>query len=259
MKDVSFLTNNGVDVQKSLELFGDMETYNSTLEDFLKGMEESLPKIKMFKENADMANYAILVHSLKSDSRYFGFTKLAELALEHEMKSKSNDIDFVYLNYDELMNETNRIIKLVSDYLGRDVSNILPKEEVIIKDKTILVVDDSNIVTSFASKIFQNTYDVLLAKDGMEALTLISQHITDGKVVAVLLDLNMPNVDGFQVLEWFKQNNLFKKIPVSIITGECKEETINRARTYEIVAILEKPFNEKNVKAVVEMTIASKV
>ena len=102
MKDVSFLTNNGVDVEKSLELFGDIGTYNSTLEDFLKGMEESLPKIKTFKEEGDMANYAILVHSLKSDSKYFGFTKLAELALQHEMQSKANDIDFVYLNYDEL-------------------------------------------------------------------------------------------------------------------------------------------------------------
>jgi len=164
------------DVDKLEKQKKDLKKQKDKLEkehDKLKDKSESLEKdiislvdyIKMFKENADMANYAILVHSLKSDSRYFGFTKLAELALEHEMRSKSNDMDFVYLNYDELMNETSRIIKLVSYYLGRDVSNILPKEEVVIKDKTILVVDDSNIVTSFASKIFQNTYDVLLAKD----------------------------------------------------------------------------------------------
>lgn len=255
MKDVSFLTNNGVDVEKSLELFGDIGTYNSTLEDFLKGMEESLPKIKTFKEEGDMANYAILVHSLKSDSKYFGFTKLAELALQHEMQSKANDIDFVYLNYDELMNETNRIIKLVSEYLGKDASNILPKEETVIKDKTILVVDDSNIVTSFIDKIFSSTYNVLLAKDGMEALTIVSNHINDGKIVAMLLDLNMPNVDGFQVLEWFKQYNLFKRIPISIITGEYSKEVVDRAFTYDIVDMLAKPFNEKNVKAVVEKTI----
>lgn len=259
MKDVSFLTSNGVDVQKSLELFGDMETYNSTLEDFLKGMEESLPKIKMFKEEGDMANYAILVHSLKSDSKYFGFTKLAELALQHEMQSKANDIDYVYLNYDELMNETNRIIKLVSEYLGRDASNILPKQETVVKDKTILVVDDSNIVTSFVEKIFASTYDVLLAKDGMEALTMVSNHVNDGKIVAVLLDLNMPNVDGFQVLEWFKQYDLFRKIPVSIITGEYSKEVIDRAFTYDIVDMLAKPFNEKNVKAVVEKTISYRI
>ena len=69
MKDVNFLINNGVNVQKSLELFGDMETYNDTLETFLTDVEDKLSKIKSYKEISDMANYAILVHSLKSDAR----------------------------------------------------------------------------------------------------------------------------------------------------------------------------------------------
>ena len=62
MKDVSILTNNGVNVQKSLELFGDMATYDDTLHDFLAEIDNKLAKIKMFKEQSDMANYAILVH-----------------------------------------------------------------------------------------------------------------------------------------------------------------------------------------------------
>ena len=51
-----------------------------------------------------MANYAILVHSLKSDSKYLGFTKLAELSYQHEMESKANNVNltfsslFLYLN-----------------------------------------------------------------------------------------------------------------------------------------------------------------
>ena len=65
----------------------------------------------------------------------------------------------------------------------------------------------------------------------------------------------MPNVDGFQVLEWFKQYNLFKRIPISIITGEYSKEVVDRAFTYDIVDMLAKPFNEKNVKAVIEKTI----
>ena len=63
MKDVNLLTSNGVNVEKSLELFGDMETYNDTLHDFLSEVEGKLAKIKSFKEIADMSNYAILVHS----------------------------------------------------------------------------------------------------------------------------------------------------------------------------------------------------
>ena len=118
MKDVNLLINNGVNVNKSLELFGDMDTYNDTLHDFLSEVEGKLAKIKAFKEVADMANYAILVHSLKSDAKYFGFEKLAELAYNHEMESKANNMYYVTDHYAELMEEANRIVALVKQYMG---------------------------------------------------------------------------------------------------------------------------------------------
>ena len=117
MKDVNLLISNGVDINSSLELFGDMETYNETLEDFLASAEEKLQQIQTYKETSDMPNYAILVHSLKSDSKYLGFTKLAELSYQHEMESKANNFNYVYDNYNELMTEANRIVNLVKQYL----------------------------------------------------------------------------------------------------------------------------------------------
>ena len=60
MKDVNILITNGVEVYSSLELFGDMETYNATLQDFLEAVDKKMADIKRFKEMADMANYAIL-------------------------------------------------------------------------------------------------------------------------------------------------------------------------------------------------------
>ena len=118
MKDVNLLISNGVNIEKSLELFGDMETYDETLEEFLNSVGQKLSDIKKFKETSDMSNYAILVHSLKSDSKYLGFTKLAELAYNHEMKSKENDTSYVNANYDELQKEIDRIIKIIKEYLG---------------------------------------------------------------------------------------------------------------------------------------------
>ena len=52
-----------------------------------------------------------------------------------------------------------------------------------------------------------------------------------------------------------KKNNLFLKIPVSIISGDSSKETIDRAFTYQIVDMLGKPFNENDVKRVVERTL----
>ncbi len=258
MKDVNLLISNGVNIQKSLELFGDMETYNATLYDFLKEIEEKLAKIKKYKEISDMANYAILVHSLKSDSKYFGFEKLAELAYNHEMESKANNMYYVTDHFDELMQEANRIVALVKKYMGIENHNTSfassTTQSFEIKNKTILVVDDSTVVRNFVYKIFNHEYDVMIANDGKEALDIIRAN-TDDKIVGVLLDLNMPNVDGFQVLEYFKEANLFSRIPVAIITGEGTQANIQRAYQYPIVDMLQKPFNEVNVKSIVEKLI----
>ena len=253
MKDVNLLISNGVDINSSLELFGDMETYNETLEDFLASAEEKLQQIQTYKETSDMPNYAILVHSLKSDSKYLGFTKLAELSYQHEMESKANNFNYVYDNYNELMTEANRIVNLVKQYLGKEyekVTNEPAKQPIKIKDKAILVVDDSTLVRNLIQKVFNDQFEVILASDGKEALDFIETNNIDN-VLGVLLDLNMPNVDGFEVLEYFKNNNLFTKIPVAIVTGDDSKETVNKAFAYPIVDVLNKPFNERDIKRIV--------
>lgn len=253
MKDVSFLVENGIDVKGSLELFGDMDMYNETASDFLNSVSKKLADIKKYKEASDMPNYAILVHSLKSDSRYLGFTKLAELAYNHEMKSKANDITYVYNNYDELMREAHRIVNVVKEYMGMEVET-QEEKPVIVKDKTILVVDDSNIIRNFIKKIFNDTYEVIVANDGKEALDMIALN-QNSNIVGMLLDLNMPNINGFEVLEYFDKHNLFSKIPVSIVTGDDYRETVDRVFAYPVVDILIKPFNERDIKRIVEKTI----
>lgn len=255
MKDVNLLTSNGVDVEKSLELFGDMEVYDETLEEFLAGVNQKLADIKRYKEASDMTNYAILVHSLKSDARYLGFTNLAEMSYNHEMASKANDINYVYEYYDALMLEANRIIKLVSNYLGKEsVTPVVEEHKDINIDKAILVVDDSDMIRNFISKIFDDTFEIIMAHDGKEAIDVIT-NATDNKIKGILLDLNMPNVDGFEVLNYFKANSLFNKYPVSIITGADDRDSIDRAFTYPIIDMLQKPFNERDVKRVVEKTV----
>ena len=78
-----------------------------------------MPKIEEYKNNNDMSNYAILVHAMKSDSKYLGFTELAQISFEHEIKSKENDIQYINNNYDTLMAEANRIIEVVKKYLSK--------------------------------------------------------------------------------------------------------------------------------------------
>lgn len=260
MKDVNILIENGANVKKALELFGDMETYDQTLEVFLQEVPSKIEKIKNYKEVGDMANYAIQVHSLKSDARYFGFEELGEIAYKHELESKANNMYFVTENFDELMTETNRVINLVKKYMGvGTVDEETYKKPEIKHDKAILVVDDSNIIRNFILKILDNSFEVIIATDGKEAIDTLNDEEKSKNIKAVLLDLNMPNVDGFEVLEFYKKSDLFKKIPISIITGVDDKESIDKAFKYPIVDILLKPFNERDVKRILEKTINSKI
>ena len=115
--DINILKNNGVDVDAGLELLGDMDMYNETLNDFLTEQSTRLSDIQKYHDENDMKNYAILVHAMKSDSKYLGFTKLAELSLDHQLKAQDNDLNYVMEHYDELMEEANRITELVQQYL----------------------------------------------------------------------------------------------------------------------------------------------
>lgn len=265
MYDVNFLIENGVDINKSLELFGDMETYNENVGEFLVSAKEKLSKLEVYKNEKDMSNYAIYVHSLKSDAKYFGFTKLAELAYDQELKSKAGDILYIYEHYQELIDEVTSAINIVKQYTDPTYRpqqstpqtaspQILASSE-IYTSKTILVVDDSNIVRNFVKRIFSETYNVGIAENGEEAISIINANKDNENIVAILLDLNMPKVDGFAVLDYMTENGLLLKIPVSIISGDSSKETIDKAFTYQIVDMLGKPFNETDVKRVVERTL----
>lgn len=262
MKDKNYLIQNGVDVDKSLELFGDIEMYNESMNDFLTDASSKLEKLKEFKAKGDMANYAIEVHALKSDAKYFGFTKLAELAYDQELKSKENNMYYISEHFDELEQETIKSLNIAKVYLGKEsieLTNIeVQNNNNIPKDKTILVVDDSEVIKSFIQKLFNNQYEVLMANDGKEAINIINEG-NYNKLVGVLLDLNMPNVNGFQVLEYFKNNNLFEKIPVSIITGVGSDDLVYKTYDYPIIDVLRKPFNENDIKQVVNNTVNSHI
>ena len=114
-----YLEENNIDYKKGIELFGSIEMYKEMLKEWYKTINNKWEKIVTYKNNKDMTNYSIEVHSLKSDSKYFGFTRLAELSLNHELKSKENDIEYVNNNFNELEIEYRRILNIVNNYLNK--------------------------------------------------------------------------------------------------------------------------------------------
>ena len=119
MKDVNILTSNGVNVQQSLELFGDMELYDETLNDFIDMSDEKIGNLEKYKEANDMPNYAIAVHALKSDARYLGFLEFGELCYDSEMKAKAGDSEGVLANHPKVIEGVNNMLNIAKQYLGK--------------------------------------------------------------------------------------------------------------------------------------------
>ena len=124
----------------------------------------------------------------------------------------------------------------------------------IINEKTILVVDDSNITRNLIEHVYKDKYKVMMASDGKQAMDIVDV-MPEDTIMAILLDLNMPNVDGFGVLDYFQGKGLLEKIPVCIITGEEAPEIIGKVRTYNVAAILLKPFSVNQIEDVVTKAI----
>ena len=114
--DRSYLEKNGVDVNHALELLGDMDMYNMTISDFMKEVEDKWNRIVEYRNSNNMPDYAIEVHSLKSDCKYLGFMTLADIAYQHELKSKENDSEYVETHFEELEKEFNRVKEVVDNY-----------------------------------------------------------------------------------------------------------------------------------------------
>ena len=114
--DEAYLRKNGVDMDNALELLGDMEMYNDTLKDYLSEIDNKLEELRGYKESNDMPNYSVLVHSMKSDAKYLGFMKFAEVAYEHELKSKEGNSDFVNSDFSRLEEELNKVLKIAKEY-----------------------------------------------------------------------------------------------------------------------------------------------
>lgn len=124
----------------------------------------------------------------------------------------------------------------------------------VLRNK-IIIADDSPVITNFFSKIFRNEFEVIVAHNGKEVIDIVNQYMNDS-LVGLFLDLQMPVMNGFEVLDYFKEHYLFKIVPVSIISGEDTEEGIKRAMSYQgVIDMIQKPFDATSIRAIVDKTV----
>ena len=104
--------------------------------------------------------------------------------------------------------------------------------------KVIMVVDDTVINLTYASEVLENTYKIIPAKSGAKALALLDKIIPD----LILLDVEMPEMDGYETIKRIKSNPKTNKIPVIFLTAHSDKE--NELAGFQLGAVdfITKPF-----------------
>lgn len=124
----------------------------------------------------------------------------------------------------------------------------------MIHDKTMLIVEDSEVNQKICSSIFDGDYNILTADDGDTALAVIEDHYKDLSVV--LLELFMPRVSGYEVIKVMRADNRYMHIPIVVITSFNEGDTEVKALNLGADDFITRPFYSavvtKRVSVVVE-------
>ena len=119
--------------------------------------------------------------------------------------------------------------------------------------KTILVVDDSSTTRSLiASQLSEcGDYEIQEAATGFEALKMLPA----GKVDLIITDINMPDINGLELISFVRENPIYREIPTVIISTEDSEEDRKRGMELGAEEYIVKPFTVRELREAVERVL----
>ena len=112
--------------------------------------------------------------------------------------------------------------------------------------RSILIVDDSELNRALLSDMLSDDFDIIEAENGAEAIRILYEK--ELEISLMLLDIVMPDMDGFEVLAVMNQKDWIKSIPVIMISAETSIASIDRAYDLGAIDYISRPFDERTVK-----------
>lgn len=182
----------------------------------------------------DWKNYQIMVHALSSASKLIGAEIVSAKAKELELAVKRDDIDFVHAHHIEAMT----LYKELQHKLSKLFSPVIKTTVAQPNSFNLLIVDDDKLNLMTAHKILEPFFTVTSLERGKDALEYVTNHFVD----LILLDIHMPEMDGFQVIQALKEKDSTKNIPVIFLTADSDSEAELASFKAGAMDFIRKPF-----------------
>lgn len=190
-------------------------------------------------EKEDVDNYRILVHALKSTSLTIGAVEVSEKAKALENAAKNQNWDFVQKNHEELLKEYEILLGRINEALNEQENlGEASAEKTEAKEFHILMVDDDAMNLAIGERMLAGRFQLTCAKSGAEALKLLEEITPD----LILLDIHMPDMGGFEVMEQLKKKEALKEIPVVFLTADNDRDVEVKGLKAGAKEFIRKPF-----------------
>lgn len=106
--------------------------------------------------------------------------------------------------------------------------------------KLILVIDDDYFVRALLNFMLQDHYEVVTIENGFQAMLWLDQgNYPD----LILTDIDMPKIDGFNLLRHLRKSGYYREVPVFVLTGHCGDDVETKCRESGATGFVTKPFN----------------
>lgn len=248
-----------------LEAINNSVMINYRMKDGLGTYREYNNMIKLYDDNGEKI-IVVFVSLSTGNSVNYESNDSCKNSLETKLNKIVDSVGLAILKIHNIMNNDSSYVtkkeyvdsilaSLTSEFpefnevLNSNAMNLYNREK-----STIMIVDDDKMTCSLIKKIFDKDYEVVIKNNGEEAIEYLSNS-GSVNISCIFLDLLMPVLDGFSVLDYLNSRNYLNKLPVIIISGNYDKDTRRRAYGYQIADMLEKPFNVQVVRHRIENLI----
>ena len=122
-------------------------------------------------------------------------------------------------------------------------------------NKTVLIVDDDDMMLQMAEFILKKdtAYKILKVSSGMQCIRMLQSG--EENIDLILLDIQMPGMDGIKTMELIQKHDYWKKIPVIFLTASSDRDTVLKAGKLGAAGYVKKPFEPKDLLQRVVVTL----
>lgn len=231
------------------------KSYEQIRQRFIHKLEGLMPTFESIEDYVEKANIThvkeanMQMHKIAGSAKTFGFPKLSKYAadVEHQLdaciESPNIPKPLSHASLDTFLSEAHKIITLQSPSSPDEVQKKTAHKKQASYTYTILVADDDELISDLLKQgLTSEACNIITAENGKEVMQYVKQHATT-PLDLIILDVNMPKMDGFKTIKALKSDKKTQDIPVIMLTGRDDDSDIINGISHGALDYITKPFD----------------